>query len=152
VSDEPRQPATKSLSIHTILQPPDWPRAKGYANGIRARGDLVFVGGMVGWDARGRFATGFVAQTRQALQNITAVLAQGGALPIHVVRLNWFVVDIGEYLRTPAELGTVYREVMGYHFPTMALVEVNRLVEPEARLEIEATAVVPSAKGIEASS
>jgi len=140
-------PATKPPAIHTILQPPDWPRAKGYANGIRAQGDLVFVGGMVGWDARGRFAGGFLGQTRQALLNITTVLAQGGALPVHIVRLNWFVVDMTEYLGALSELGAVYREVMGYHFPTMALVEVNRLVEPEARLEIEATAVVPAVKG-----
>jgi enamine deaminase RidA (YjgF/YER057c/UK114 family) len=146
VSDRPFELAAKARSIHTILQPADWPRARGYANGIRAKGDLIFVGGMVGWDTRGRFATGFLAQTRQALQNIVAVLAQGGALPVHVVRLNWFVVDMSEYLSTQAELGAVYREVMGYHFPTMALVEVNRLVEPEARLEIEATAVLPSAK------
>ena len=147
MSNKPPEPVTSSSSIHAVLQPPGWPRAKGYANGIRAQGDLVFVGGMVGWDARGRFASGFLAQTRQALQNIILVLAEGGALPVHVVRLNWFVVDMSEYLSTQAELGAVYREVMGYHFPTMALVEVSRLVEPEARLEIEATAVIPAVKG-----
>jgi enamine deaminase RidA (YjgF/YER057c/UK114 family) len=146
VSDKLTAPTAKAPSIHTILQPPDWPRARGYANGIRAKGDLIFVGGMVGWDSHGRFATGFLAQTRQVLENIVTVLAQGGALSMHIVRLNWFVVDMSEYLSTQAELGAVYREVMGYHFPTMALVEVSRLVEPEARLEIEATAVVPSSK------
>jgi enamine deaminase RidA (YjgF/YER057c/UK114 family) len=113
-------------------------------NGIRAKGELIFVGGMVGWDSRGRFANGFVAQAKQSLENIVAVLAQGGALPVHIVRLNWFVVDMSEYLNLQADLGAAYREVMGYHFPTMALVEVNRLVEPEARLEIEATAVIPA--------
>jgi enamine deaminase RidA (YjgF/YER057c/UK114 family) len=142
MSNKTLEPVASS-SPHAILQPPGWPRAKGYANGMRAHGDLVFVGGMVGWDACGRFASGFVAQARQALQNIVLVLAEGGGLPVHVVRLNWFVVDMSEYLSTQSELGAVYREVMGYHFPTMALVEVNRLVEPEARLEIEATAVVP---------
>ena len=125
-----------------ILQPPGWPTPKGYANGIRARGDMVFVGGMVGWDASGRFPQGFVAQARQALSNIVAVLAEGGAGPEHVVRMTWYVLDIDEYLGARKELGRAYRDVMGSNFPAMALVEVRRLVEPAARLEIEATAVV----------
>ncbi len=131
------------MSANKVLQPGGWPRPKGYSNGIRARGDTVFVGGMVGWDKDGRFADGFVAQTRQALQNIVAVLAEGGAGPEHVVRMTWYVVDMDEYLAAQRELGAAYREVMGLHFPTMALVEVRRLVEPRARLEIDATAVVP---------
>jgi enamine deaminase RidA (YjgF/YER057c/UK114 family) len=127
-----------------ILQPSGWPQPKGYANGIRARGDMVFVGGMVGWDVDGRFPDGLVAQTRLALRNIVAVLAEGGATPEHVVRLTWYVVDMDEYRAARRELGPAYRDVMGAHFPTMALVEVKRLVEPAARVEIEATAVVPS--------
>jgi enamine deaminase RidA (YjgF/YER057c/UK114 family) len=127
-----------------VLLPPGWPQPKGYANGIKAQGEMVFVGGMVGWDANERFPEGFVAQTRQALANIVAVLEAGGAGPQHVVRLTWFVVDMDEYLAARAELGAVYREVMGAHFPAMALVEVRRLVEPKARVEIEATAVLPT--------
>jgi enamine deaminase RidA (YjgF/YER057c/UK114 family) len=126
-----------------VLQPPGWPKPQGYANGIKARGEMVFVGGMVGWDAGGRFPDGFVAQTRQALENIVAVLTQGGAGPEHVVRLTWYVLDMDEYLASRKELGRAYRDVMGMNFPAMALVEVRRLVEPAARLEIEATAVLP---------
>lgn len=125
-----------------LLQPTGWPQPKGYANGIRARGEMVFVGGMVGWDAKGRFPTSFVAQARQTLENIVAVLAEGGARPEHLVRLTWYVVNMDEYLAALAELGVVYREVIGAHFPAMALVEVRRLVEPLARVEIEATAVI----------
>lgn len=130
---------------HKFLQPADWPRPKGYANGILARGDMVFVGGMIGWDADGSFPTGFAAQARQALANIAAVLAEGGARPAHIARMTWYVRDMEEYLAARAELGAAYREVMGNHFPAMALVEVTRLVEPQALLEIEATAVVPRA-------
>jgi enamine deaminase RidA (YjgF/YER057c/UK114 family) len=126
-----------------VLQPPGWPKPQGYANGIRARGEMIFVGGMVGSDASGRFPTGFVAQARQALANIVAVLAEGGAGPEHVVRLTWYVLDMDEYLAARKELGRAYRDVMGKTFPAMALVEVRRLVEPDARLEIEATAVLP---------
>jgi enamine deaminase RidA (YjgF/YER057c/UK114 family) len=129
---------------HTILQPAGWPRPHGYANGVKARGETVFVGGMVGWDAEGHFPDGFVAQTRQALENIAAVLREGGALPEHVARMTWYVRDMDQYLAARAELGDAYRAVMGDHFPAMALVEVSRLVEPEAMLEIEATAVLPS--------
>jgi len=126
-----------------MLQPPGWPKPQGYANGIKARGEMVFVGGMVGWDADGRFPDGFVAQARQALENIVAVLAEGGAAPEHVVRLTWYVLDMDEYLAARKELGRAYRDIMGMNFPAMALVEVRRLVEPAARLEIEATAVLP---------
>ena len=133
------RPAAK----HQTLQPPRWPQPKGYANGIKARGEFVFVGGMVGWDEQERFADGFVAQAKQALANIVAVLAEGGAGPEHVVRLTWYVLDMDEYLTCRRELGAAYRAVLGDHFPAMALVQVGRLFEPEARLEIEATAVVP---------
>ena len=125
------------------LQPPGWPKPKGYANGVKARGDFVFVGGMVGWDENEKFPEGFVAQVRQCLKNIAAVLAEGGAKPEHVTRMTWYVRDMDEYLAARKELAGPYREVMGSHFPAMALVEVSRLVEPQARLEIETTAVVP---------
>jgi enamine deaminase RidA (YjgF/YER057c/UK114 family) len=128
---------------HETLQPAGWPEPKGYANGIKARGEFVFVGGMVGWDEQERFPDGFVAQAKQALQNIVAVLAEGGAHPEHVVRLTWYVLDMDEYLAARKALGSAYREVMGDHFPAMALVQVGRLFEPKARLEIEATAVLP---------
>jgi enamine deaminase RidA (YjgF/YER057c/UK114 family) len=128
---------------HTLLQPAGWPRPKGYANGILARGEMVFVGGMIGADSEGRFAQGFVAQMKQALTNIAAVLAEAGASPQHIVRLTWYVLDMDEYLAELPALGAAYREVMGRHFPAMAVVAVTRLVEPLARLEIEATAVLP---------
>ncbi len=129
--------------MHKNLQPPGWPQPKGYANGIKARGEFVFVGGMVGWDADEKFPDGFVAQTRQALANIVAVLAEGGARPEHVTRMTWYVRDMDEYLAARKALGPVYREVMGANFPAMALVEVRRLVEPQALVEIETTAVIP---------
>ena len=128
---------------HRTLQPGGWPQPKGYANGMLAHGEMVFVGGMIGADSRGRFAEGFVAQTGQALKNIAEVLAQAGGAPAHIVRLTWYVRDINEYLGELSALGAAYREVMGRHFPAMAVVEVSRLVEPDARLEIEATAVLP---------
>jgi enamine deaminase RidA (YjgF/YER057c/UK114 family) len=128
---------------HTLLQPPGWPRPKGFANGIRARGEAIFVGGMVGWDAKGHFPSDFIAQVRLALTNIVAVLAEGGAEPHHIVRMTWYVRDMDEYLAARAELGPAYQAVMGHHYPAMALVEVRRLVEPDARVEIEATAVLP---------
>lgn len=128
---------------HRVLQPSGWRPPKGYANGIRARGETVFVGGMIGWDEHERFPDGFAAQVRQALANIVAVLAEGGAGPQHIVRMTWYVLDMDEYLSARPELGKIYREIIGRHFPAMALVEVRRLVEPGARLEIEATAVVP---------
>jgi enamine deaminase RidA (YjgF/YER057c/UK114 family) len=128
---------------HETLQPASWRTPKGYANGIKARGEFIFVGGMVGWDENEKFPQGFVPQARQALANIVAVLAEGGARPEHVVRLTWYVLDMDEYLAARRELGAVYRAVMGDSFPAMALVQVGRLFEPQARLEIEATAVLP---------
>jgi enamine deaminase RidA (YjgF/YER057c/UK114 family) len=128
---------------HQQLQPPGWPQPKGYANGIKARGEFVFVGGMIGWDANEKFPSGFVAQARQALENIVAVLTEGGGKPEHIVRLTWYVLDMDEYLAARRELGRAYKAVLGENFPAMALVQVGRLFEPEARLEIEATAVIP---------
>jgi enamine deaminase RidA (YjgF/YER057c/UK114 family) len=128
---------------NVVLQPSGWPQPKGFANGIKARGDLLFVGGLTGRDEQGRFPADFVGQARQLFANIIAVLAEGGASARHVVRMTWYVRDMDEYLKARPALGEVYRQVMGDHYPAMALVAVTRLVEPEARLEIEATAVVP---------
>jgi enamine deaminase RidA (YjgF/YER057c/UK114 family) len=137
-----RKLPTRSVK-HEKLQPAGWPVPKGYANGIKARGEFVFVGGMVGWDAKEKFPKGFVAQAKQALENIVTVLAEGDARPEHLVRLTWYVLDMDEYLACRRELGAAYRAVLGDHFPAMALVQVGRLFEGEARLEIEATAVLP---------
>ena len=129
---------------NTVLQPPGWPRPKGFSNGMLARGEMVFVGGMIGQDKDGRFGNGFVAQMKLALENIAAVLKEADASPQHIARLTWYVLDMDEYLGALPALGPAYREVMGRHFPAMAVVEVTRLVEPLARLEIEATAVLPA--------
>jgi enamine deaminase RidA (YjgF/YER057c/UK114 family) len=143
VAESAPRKAPKDDGSHVVLQPPDWPRPKGFANGILARGEMVFVSGMIGQDKDGRFAEGFVAQMRLALENIAAVLAEAGATPAHIVRLTWYVRNMDEYLADLTALGEAYRAVMGRHFPGMAVVEVTRLVEPLARLEIEATAVLP---------
>ena len=126
-----------------ILQPSGWPAPKGYANGMAADGRIVVTGGVIGWDSQERLAKGFVAQVRQTLENIAAILAEGDARPEHLVRLTWYVVDMDEYLSNLKELGKIYREIFGSHYPAMALVQVVRLVEKAARVEIEATAVVP---------
>ena len=127
-----------------ILQPPGWARARGFSNGIAAQGRLVFIAGQVGWDAQQQWRErGFAGQFRQALENIIAVLHEADGRPEHIVRLTWYVLDKGEYTASLKEVGAAYRELMGRHFPTMAVVQVSGLVEPEARLEIEATAVVP---------
>jgi enamine deaminase RidA (YjgF/YER057c/UK114 family) len=136
--------ATRSgLEAPRVLQPSGWPAPKGYANGMAADGRIVVTGGVIGWDNEERLASGFVAQVRQALCNIAAILAEGGAQPVHLVRLTWYVVDIDEYLANLKGLGQAYREIFGSHYPAMALVQVVRLVEKAARVEIEATAVVP---------
>lgn len=128
----------------TKIQPPDWAEPKGYANGILARGALLFVGGQIGWNAQQAFESDdFVAQTRQTLQNIAAVLKAGGAGPEHMVRMTWYVVDRDEYVASLRELGGVYREIMGKNFPAMTCVQVAGLVEARARVEIEVTAVLP---------
>jgi len=126
-----------------ILQPSGWPAPKGYANGMAADGRLVVTGGIIGWDHRGDLPAGFVAQVRQTLCNISEILTEGGARQEHLVRLTWYVVDIEEYLANLRTLGQIYREIFGAHYPAMALVQVVRLVEKAARVEIEATAVVP---------
>ena len=127
-----------------ILQPPGWARARGFSNGIAAQGRLVFIAGQVGWDAQQRWQEhGFAGQFRQALENIIAVLKEAKGKPEHIVRLTWYVLDKQEYLSSLKAVGEAYRELMGRHYPTMAVVQVSGLVEPEARLEIEATAVVP---------
>ena len=130
-------------SATQILQPSGWPVPKGYANGIAAEGRIVVTGGVIGWDAEERLADGFVAQVHQALSNIAAILAEAGARPEHLVRLTWYVVDIDEYLANLKELGKAYRAIFGAHYPAMALLQVVRLVEKAARVEIEATAVIP---------
>jgi len=132
-----------SPSPLTALQPPDWPPPRGYANGMMGRGRTVLVGGQIGWDTAGQFPAGFVAQVQQALANILAVLREAGGGPEHIGRLTWYVVDMEEYRASLAELGPAYRAVMGRHFPAMALVQVVALVEPAARVEIEATALIP---------
>jgi enamine deaminase RidA (YjgF/YER057c/UK114 family) len=127
-----------------ILQPPGWARAKGFSNGIAASGKLVFIAGQVGWTGEGEWkARDFAGQFRQALANILEVLAQANGKPEHIVRLTWYVLDKREYLSSLKAVGHAYRELMGRHYPTMAVVQVSGLVEDEARLEIEATAVVP---------
>ena len=134
-----------------ILQPPGWATPRGYSKGIAARGTLVMIGGQVGWDpvasgAGGQgvwHASDFAGQTRQALKNIVAVLAEAGGKPEHIVRMTWYVLDRAEYVAAWPALGPIYKEVIGRHFPAMSAFGVTALVEPEARLEIEATAVVP---------
>jgi enamine deaminase RidA (YjgF/YER057c/UK114 family) len=126
-----------------VLQPGGWPAPNGYANGMAADGRIVVTGGVIGWDSKEHLADGFAAQVRQTLSNIAAILAEGGARPEHLVRLTWYVVDMDEYLTNLRELGQIYREIFGTHYPAMALIQVVRLVEAAARVEIEATAVVP---------
>jgi len=127
-----------------ILQPPGWARAKGFSNGIACSGKLVFIAGQIGWTGEGKWeARDFTGQFRQAIKNILSVLAEANGKPEHIVRLTWYVVDKAEYLRSLAEVGAAYRELMGRHYPTMAVVQVSGLMEDEARLEIEATAVIP---------
>lgn len=129
---------------HSILQPDGWARPRGYANGVSARGRTIFLAGQIGWDAQQRFVgADLVTQAKQALQNIVTILAEDGAKPEHIVRLTWYVTDRAAYLAAGAALGAAYREVMGRHFPAMTAVEVSSLMEADAVVEIEATAVVP---------
>ena len=126
-----------------ILQPANWPRPKGYSNGIAARGEMIFVAGLIGWDQEGRFADGFVGQFRQTLLNTVAILKEADARPEHIVRMTWYVVDRDLYLASLKELGAAYREVIGPVYPAMAVVQVVSLMEPDALIEIETTAVRP---------
>jgi enamine deaminase RidA (YjgF/YER057c/UK114 family) len=132
------------MSPHEFLSPTDWKPPLGYSNGVAASGRMLFLGGMIGWNGQQEFESDdFVEQAAQALRNIIEVLAEGGAGPEHLVRLTWYVTDRDEYVARQNELGGVYREIIGKHFPAMALVQVVALVERRAKVEIEATAVVP---------
>ena len=127
-----------------VLQPPGWPRPKGYSNGVAARGRQVYVAGMIGWDAEGRFAgDDFASQARLALQNIVDVLKEAGARPEHIVRMTWYVLDKREYLGAGREVGQAFREIIGSYNAAMTAIEVTALIEDRARVEIEATAVIP---------
>lgn len=127
-----------------VLLPPGWPRPKGYANGVAARGQMIFVAGMIGWDADGVFHTDdFAGQARQALQNIVAVLEEGGAKPEHIVRMTWYVTNKREYMAAYREVGAAFRELIGSFNAAMTAVEVSALIEDRAKVEIEVTAVIP---------
>lgn len=139
----PRE-ASSGNNGQELLQPPGWVVPRGYANGVAVRGRMVFVGGQIGWNAQCVLtANDFVGQARQALANVKAILAEAGARPDHIARLTWYVLDRREYLDSARLLGEAYREVMGRHFPAMSAVEVSALMEERARVEIEATAVIP---------
>lgn len=134
-----------SLKTHELLHPAHWKPAVGYANGMLAEGHLVFLGGQIGWNGEQVFESDdFVDQTRQALENIVAVLAEADAGPEHIVRLTWYVTDKREYLARLKEVGGAYRAVLGKHFPAMTMVQVADLIEDRAKVEIEATAVIPN--------
>ena len=127
-----------------VLRPPGWPRPRGYANGVTAKGRMVFVAGMIGWDAQGVFHTDDMAgQVRQALQNIVEVLTAGGAKPEHIVRMTWYVTSRRDYLAAAREIGAAYRELIGSYTVAMTAVEVSALIEDRAKVEIEVTAVKP---------
>lgn len=135
------------MSPHETLHPRNWKPAKGYANGIAASGRMVFTGGIIGWNADQEFETDdFAAQVAQVLRSIREVLAEAGAEPHHLTRLTWYVTDKHEYLASLREIGAAYREIFGRHYPAMALVQVVALVEDRAKVEIEATAVIPQEK------
>lgn len=128
-----------------VLQPDGWSQPLGYANGTVAEGRIVFVAGQIGWNAQSVFETDdFVGQVRQALVNVVAVLAEAGAAPTHITRMTWYIMDKGEYRAALREVGRVYREVIGAHYPAMTLVQVTALLEDRAKVEIEATAVIPA--------
>jgi len=143
--DRPKMPSPRPPSPLAAVQPDGWAEPRGYSNGMVGEGRVLFVGGQIGWDVEGRFPEGFLEQVRQALANIVAVLEAAGGGPEHVGRLTWYVTDIEAYRASLKELGPVYRAVMGKHFPAMALVQVVSLVEEEAMVEIEATAILPTA-------
>ena len=127
-----------------ILQPPDWAAPRGYVNGVAASGTTVFVAGQIGWNGRCEFESDdFVDQVRQALLNVRAVLAEAGATPAHITRMTWYLVDKGEYLSRAKEVGAAFREVIGVYHAAMSAVEVSALMEDRAKVEIEATAVMP---------
>jgi enamine deaminase RidA (YjgF/YER057c/UK114 family) len=128
-----------------ILQPPTWPKPKGYSNGIVTQGQMIFVGGQIGWDEKESFPSAdFVEQAAQALRNTLTILEQAEAGPEHIVRMTWFITNKSEYLNSTKALGRVYREIMGNHYPVMSMVQVLALMEDEAKVEIESTAVIPA--------
>jgi enamine deaminase RidA (YjgF/YER057c/UK114 family) len=132
------------MTTHTTLQPAGWAKPKGYANGVAAEGKLVFVGGQIGWNRQNKFEChDLVGQIRQTLQNIVDVLAEAGAGPEHVTTMTWYLTDKKEYLANLQAIGKAYREIIGRHFPAMAVVQVTALIEDEAKVEIQATAVIP---------
>ena len=139
----PFAPVPTDDDLPRTLQPQGWPRPHGYANGMTAKGRVVVTGGVVGWDVMQNFPDTFAAQARQTFANILRILAEGGAGPEHVVRLTWYVTDLDEYRAAGKELGRAYRETFGSHYPAMAVVQVAGLVEKAAKIEVEATAVVP---------
>jgi enamine deaminase RidA (YjgF/YER057c/UK114 family) len=129
---------------HKVLQPAEWARAKGYSNGIAARGTQVFIAGQIGWNAQQKFADERLApQVRAALKNVVRILEEAGGRPEHIVRLTWYLTSRQDYIDQLAQIGAAYRDVMGRHFPAMSVVEVSALMEPQAKVEIEATAVLP---------
>jgi enamine deaminase RidA (YjgF/YER057c/UK114 family) len=131
--------------MHTILQPEGWAKPIGYANGVAATGRQVFVGGQIGWNGQCQFETDdFVGQVKQTLQNVVAVLAEAGAGPEHITTMTWYFTDKVEYLGNLKGIGQVYREIIGKHFPAMAAMQVVALVEDRAKIEIQATAVIPA--------
>ena len=133
------------MIAHQTLLPPGWPRPKGFANGVAASGRLIFTAGVVGWNEQQQFvALDLIGQFRQVLVNTLAILAEAGAAPEHIVRMTWYVTSRDEYVENIREIGSTYRELLGKCFPAMAVVEVGALVEPQARIEIETTAVVPA--------
>lgn len=135
----------RGTTPHSLLHPARWKAARGYANGIGAEGRQIYLGGQIGWNGAQVFETeDFVGQVRQALENIVAILAEAGAGPEHLVRLTWYVLDKAEYLARLTEVGAAYRAVLGRHYPAMSLVQVTALVEDQAKVEIEATAVLPN--------
>jgi len=133
------------LTVSRVLQPEDWPRPSGYSNGVLAQGRQVFIAGQVGWNPRnGKFeSAGLVDQVAQALRNVLAVLAQADGRPEHIARMTWYLTSRAEYVVHLEQIGAAYREIMGKHFPAMSAVEVSALIEPQANVEIEATAVLP---------
>jgi len=133
----------KDDELPRALEPQGWPRPSGYANGMTAKGRVVVTGGVVGWDVMGNFPGTFAAQARQVFSNILKILAEGGAGPEHLVRLTWYVTDLAEYRASLKDLGRAYRETIGAYFPAMAVVQVGGLVEPAAKIEVEATAIIP---------
>lgn len=135
----------RNESGQRVLQPAGWPSPRGFANGIAAVGEAIFLAGQVGCDAEGRFANGFAAQAEQALMNIATLLAEAGAEPRHLTRLTWFVTDLNAYRDARPEVGAAYRRVIGKHFPAMSVIGVSQLVDDGAMVEIEASAMLPPA-------